>query len=94
MAVCRVGTRPRWSAEEGARGLHPLAGGGRQILQVDRGSTHRQDQIRASSSILHRHRLQVRGPELDHHRQRHPVHGQEVLGVLRQLPQGVVTCSD
>src|SRR6185503_1119338 len=66
----------------------------RQILQVDRGSTHRQDQIRASSSILHRHCLQVRGPELDHHRQRHPVHRQEVHGVLRQFPHmcGLVGC--
>ena len=32
---------PRWPAAEGARGLHPLVGGNRQILQVDRGSTHR-----------------------------------------------------
>src|SRR6185503_17659714 len=66
----------------------------RQILQVDRGSTHRQDQIRAISPILFRHRLQVRGPELDHHRQRHPVHRQEILGVLRQLPHtcGLVSC--
>ena len=62
MAVRRVGTRPHWSAKEGAGGLHPLAGSGRQILQMDRGSTHRQDQIRASGSILHRHRLQGRGP--------------------------------
>ena len=73
------GTGPRRSAAEGARGLHPLASGGRQILQVDRGSTHWQDQIRASSFILYRHRLQVRGPELDHHRQRHPVTGKKFL---------------
>src|SRR6185295_17822392 len=40
------------------------------------------------------HHLQVRGPELDYHRQRHPVHRQEVLGVLRQLPHtcGLVSC--
>ena len=44
--------------------------------------------------ILHRHRLQVRGPELDHHRQRHPVHRQEILGILRQLShmRGLVSC--
>ena len=61
---------------------------------MDRGLTRRQNQIRASGSILHRHRLQVRGPELDHHRQRHPVHRQEVLGILRQIPHtcGLVGC--
>ena len=43
VAVCRVGIGPRWPAAEGAWGLHPLVSGNRQILQVDRGSTHRQD---------------------------------------------------
>ena len=50
MAVCRVGTGPRQSTAEGARGLHPLAGGSRQILQVDRGSTHRK--IKSEQAVL------------------------------------------
>ena len=67
MAFRRVGIGPRRTATEGARGLHPLAGGNRQVLQVDRGSTHHQDQIRVGRAVLHQHNLQVRGPELNHH---------------------------
>ena len=43
VVICHVGAGPRQPVAEGARGLHPLVGSNRQILQVDLGSTHRQD---------------------------------------------------
>jgi hypothetical protein len=58
----------------------------RQILQVDRGPTSNQHQVRAGGGVLHQHHPSIRGPELHHHRQWHPVHWQEVPGLLRGPP--------
>ena len=72
----------------GSPGGNPPADGVEPV-DIDFGTTDEAEAMEvdeAPTSVLHRHRLQVRGPELDYHRQRHPVHRQEVLGVLRQLP--------
>jgi transposase InsO family protein len=62
--VCGLGSRPRRSLAEGTRGLLAPAGRHRQILQVDRGSTPDQHQVRASGGVLHQHHLSLRGPKL------------------------------
>jgi hypothetical protein len=77
LAVCRVGSGPRRSLAEGTRGLLAPAGRHRQILQVDRGPTPYQPQVRAGSGVLHKHHLSLWGPELHHHRQWHAVHWEE-----------------
>jgi hypothetical protein len=81
-----VGSGPRRSLAEGTRGLHAPAGRHRQILQVDRGLTPKQHQVRTGGSVLHQNHPSLRGPELHHHRQRHPVHWQKVPGLLRGPP--------
>jgi transposase InsO family protein len=50
-----MGSRPRRSLAEGTRGLHAPAGRYRQILQVDRGPTPKQHQVRTGGGILHQH---------------------------------------
>jgi ribonuclease HI len=82
LAICCVGSGPRWSLAEGTRGLHAPAGRHRQILQVDRGPAPKQHQVRTDGGILHQHHPSLRGPELHHHRQRHPVHQQKIPGLL------------
>jgi hypothetical protein len=52
---------------EGTRGLHAPAGRHRQILQVDRGPTPKQHQVRIGGGILHQHHPSLRGPELHHY---------------------------
>jgi hypothetical protein len=59
---------------EGTQGLLAPAGRHRQILQVDRGLTLNQHQVRAGSGVLHKHHPSLWGPELHHHRQWHAVH--------------------
>jgi hypothetical protein len=86
LAVCCVGSGPRRSLAEGTWGLHAPAGRHRQILQVDRGPTPKQHQVRIGGSVLHQHHPSLRGPEIHHHRQRHPVHRQKVPGLLRGSP--------
>jgi hypothetical protein len=67
-------------------GLLAPAGRHRQILQVDRGSTPNQHQVRAGGGVLHQHHPSLWGPELHHHRQWHTVHWEEVPGLLRGPP--------
>jgi transposase InsO family protein len=55
LAICRVGSGPRRSLAEGTRGLLAPAGHHQQILQVDRGPTPNQHQVRASGGVLHKH---------------------------------------
>jgi hypothetical protein len=86
LVVCCVGSGPRRSLAEGTRGLHAPAGRHRQILQVDRGPTPKQHQVRIGDGVLHQHHPSLWGPELHHHRQRHPVHRQKVPGLLRGSP--------
>src|SRR5699024_9348681 len=74
-----MGSGPRRSLAEGARGLHAPAGRHRQILQVDRGPTPEQHQVRAGGGVLHQHHPSLRGPKLHHHRQRYPVHRKNFL---------------
>jgi ribonuclease HI len=81
-----VGSGPRRSLAEGTRGLHAPAGRYRQILQVDRGPTPKQHQVRIGGGILHQHHPSLWGSKLHHHRQRHPVHWQKVPGLLRGPP--------
>jgi hypothetical protein len=80
--VCRVGFGPRRSLVEGTRGLLAPAGRHRQILQVDRGPTPNQHQVRAGGGVLHKHHPSLWDPELHHHRQWHVVHWEEVCGLL------------
>jgi hypothetical protein len=80
-SICCVGSRPRRSLAEGTGGLLAPAGRHRQILQVDRGPTPNQHQVRAGSGVLHKHHPSLWGPKLHHHRQRHVVHLEEVAGV-------------
>ena len=77
-----VGPRPRGPSLEGSRRAHPFAGGHRQVLQVDRGSTHHEHPVRAGCPLLHRHNLPVRDTQRHHHRQWHTVHQQRVNGLL------------
>jgi hypothetical protein len=56
------------------------------ILQVDRSQTPKQHQVRTGGGVLHQHHPSLWGPELHHHRQRHPVHRQKVPGLLRGSP--------
>jgi hypothetical protein len=86
LAFYCVGSGSRRPLAEGTRGLHAPAGRHRQILQVDRGPTPEQHQVRAGGGVLHQHHPSLRGPELHHHRQRHPVHRQKVPGLLRGSP--------
>ena len=65
---------------------HAPIGRHRQILQVDRGPTPKQHQVRAGGGVLHQHHPSLWGPELHHHRQWHPVHRQKVPGLLRGSP--------
>jgi ribonuclease HI len=67
-------------------GLLAPAGRHRQILQVDRGLTPNQHQVRAGGGILHKHHPSHWGPEFHHHRQWHTVHWEEVPGLLRGPP--------
>jgi ribonuclease HI len=68
------------------RGLLAPAGHHRQILQVDRGPTPNQHQVRAGDGVLHKHHPSLWGPELHHHRQWHTVHWEEVPELLRGPP--------
>jgi hypothetical protein len=86
LAVCCVGSRPHRSLAEGTRGLLAPAGRHQQILQVDRGPTLDQHQVRAGGGALHRHHPSIRGPKLHHHRQWHVVHRKKVPGLLRRPP--------
>jgi ribonuclease HI len=86
LVVCCMGSGPRRSLAEGTRGLLAPAGRHRQILQVDRGPTPNQHQVRAGGGVLHQHHPSLWGPELHHHRQWHPVHWEEVPGLLRGPP--------
>jgi ribonuclease HI len=94
IAVRCVGAGHRRAPAEGARGLHPLAGRDRQVLQMGGSTPHYEPQGGASGDVLHRHRPPFWSAKLHHHRQRVPVHGQEVLGVLRQIPHpcGLGSC--
>jgi hypothetical protein len=60
-----MGSRPRRSLAEGTRGLLTPAGRHRQILQVDRGPTLDQRQVRAGDGVLHEHHPSLWGPELE-----------------------------
>jgi ribonuclease HI len=80
------GSGPRRSLAEGTRGLLAPAGRHRKILQVDRGPTPNQHQVRASGGVLHKHHPSLWGPELHHHREWHAVHWEEVPGLLRGPP--------
>jgi hypothetical protein len=68
LVICCVGSGPRRSLAEGTRGLLAPAGRHRQILQVDRGPTLNQHQVRAGGGVLHKHHPSLWGPELHHHR--------------------------
>ena len=48
LAFCFVGSGPRRPLAEGTRGLHAPVGHHRQILQVDRGPTPKQHQVRTT----------------------------------------------
>jgi transposase InsO family protein len=50
-----MGSRPRRTLAEGTRGLQAPVGRHRQILQVDRGPTPNQHQVRAGGGVLHEH---------------------------------------
>jgi ribonuclease HI len=63
------GTSTWWAALTNTRGLYLPSRGGRQVLQVDRGSTHHQRPLRGGSDILHRHHSSLRHTQHDHHRQ-------------------------
>ena len=54
-ALCCVAPRHGGAAPTSARGLHASPRSGRQVLQVDRGSTHRERPLRGGRSVLHRH---------------------------------------
>jgi hypothetical protein len=81
-----MGSRPHRSLVEGNRGLQAPAGRHRQILQVDRGPTLNQHQVRAGGGVLYKYYPSLWGPELHHHRQWHVVHWEEVPGLLRRPP--------
>jgi hypothetical protein len=66
LAFCCVGSGSRRPLSEGTRGLHAPAGRHRQILQVDRGPTPEQHQVRAGGGVIHQHHPSLRGPELHH----------------------------
>jgi ribonuclease HI len=85
------GAGHRRALAEGARGLHPPIGRNRQVLQVGGGTPHHESQGGAGGDVLHRHRLSLWSVELHHHRQRVPIHRQEVPGILRQVlhPRGL-----
>jgi hypothetical protein len=53
---------------------------------VDRGTYNHEPQGRTCRIFLHRHHPSVRSAELQHHRQRLPIHGQTIPGILRQTP--------
>jgi hypothetical protein len=53
--VCCVGSRPRRSLAEGTRRLHAPTGCHQQILQVGRGPTPKQHQVRTGGGVLHQH---------------------------------------
>jgi hypothetical protein len=78
-----------WTSSAPCR-RHPGAtrtvGRHQQILQVDRGLTPKQHQVRIGAGVLHQHHPSFRSPELHHHRQRHPVHRQKVPRLLRESP--------
>ena len=82
MAVCSVGARLSRTSTKGKRRIHPLAGSYRQVLQMHRGSTHHQHPLRIGRPFLHRHHPPIWDPQRHHHRQRHSVHGQKVIGLL------------
>jgi hypothetical protein len=86
LAVCRMGSGPRWSLAEGTRGLQAPAGRHQQILQVDRGPTPNQHRVRAGGGILHKYHPSLWGPKLHHRRQWHAVHWEEVPGLRRRPP--------
>jgi hypothetical protein len=79
LAVCRVGSGPRWSLVEGTRGLHAPAGRHRQILQVDRSPTLNEHRVRAGGGVLYKYHPSLWGPKLHHHRQWHTVHWEKFL---------------
>jgi hypothetical protein len=62
LVMRRVGFRPRRTSIEGTWGLYAPNGRHQQILQVDRGLTPRQYQIRVVDRILHGHYSLLRGP--------------------------------
>jgi transposase InsO family protein len=62
LAFCCVGSGSRRPLAEGTRGLHAPAGRHRQILQVDRGPTPEQHQVRAGDGVLHQHHPSLRVP--------------------------------
>jgi hypothetical protein len=78
-AIFCVGSRPRRSLAEGTRGLLAPSGRHRQILQVDRGPTLDQHQVRAGGGVFHQHHPSIWGPKLNHHRQWHTVHRKKFL---------------
>jgi ribonuclease HI len=82
---CGVWTSPV-PLQKAPGGLLAPAGRHRQILQVDRGPTLNQHQVRAGGGVLHKHHPSLWGPELHHHRQWHAVHWEEVPGLLRGPP--------
>jgi hypothetical protein len=88
LVVCCLGVGPHRPLAEGTRGLHAPSGRHRQILQVDRGPTSKQHQVRTGGGVLHQHHPSFWGPELHHHRQRHPVHRQKVPGLRQAMDEG------
>jgi hypothetical protein len=62
LVVCCMGPGPRRSLAEGTRGLLAPAGHHRRILQVDRGPTPNEHQVRASGGFLHQHHPSLRVP--------------------------------
>jgi hypothetical protein len=78
------GTSTWWDHSDEHPGLHSPSRGGQQVLQVDRGSTHRQRPLRRGGIFLHRHHLPLRHTQHDHHRQRHSVHREDNPQLLRQ----------
>jgi transposase InsO family protein len=46
---------------------------------VDQGPTPNEHQVQAGGGVLHQHHPSLWGPELHHHRQRHPIHWKKFL---------------
>jgi hypothetical protein len=72
--------------QKAPRGLLAPSGRHRQILQVDRGPTLDQHQVRAGGGVFYQHHPSIRGPKLNHHRQWHAVHRKKVPRLLRRPP--------
>ena len=82
LAIHSMGPRPRKPSPKSGWWVYPSAGGHRQILKIDRGSTHHEHSLQASCPLRHRHNPLIWDTQHRHHRQWHTVHWQKVLGLL------------